>query len=250
MYEVMKMKKLLILIAVSLALVVCMAACTPEADPPAETTQASTEAPTEENTTEEITTEEMTTEEITTEEITTEKVTQAPESIEDIKAAAVAFIDAAAMKEAADNPQQDWSDFGGLTENEDGSVTALFRMGTNAVWDPYCYLIKQPTTVGDIMVIKYRVDYDFRVNLYMGTEGNAATGAGDLVVAEIFATEGDDWGYLIVNLREEAACYDDQAAALGYLRIGLDMAESGDTLTIGYIAFFHSMDQVNELIPY
>ena len=84
----------------------------------------------------------------------------------------------------------------------------------------------------------------------MGTEGNAATGAGDLVVAEIFATEGDDWGYLIVNLREEAACYDDQAAALGYLRIGLDMAESGDTLTIGYIAFFHSMDQVNELIPY
>ena len=244
------MKKSLILIALSLILVICLGACDQKTPPATDQTQATTESGTEEITTVEETTEEITTEEITTEEITTEKVTQAPESIEDIKATAVAFIDAAVMQEAANNPQQDWSDFGGLTENEDGSVTALFRMGTNDVWDPYCYLIKQPTTVGDIMVMKYRVQYDFRVNLYMGTEGNAATGAGDLVVAEIFATEGDEWGYLILNMREEAACYDDAAAALGYLRIGLDMAESGDTLTIGYIAFFNSMDEVNALIPY
>lgn len=244
------MKRSLILIAFSLVLAICLAACDEPANEPVDSTEQSTEASATQQGTEEPTTEEPTTEEITTEEPTTEKQTQAPESIEDIKATAVTFIDAAAMKEAADNPQQDWSDFGGLTENEDGSVTALFRMGTNAVWDPYCYLIKQPTTVGDIMVMKYRVKFDFRVNLYMGTEGNAATGSGDLVVAEIFATEGDEWGYLIINMREEAACYDDDAAALGYLRVGLSMAESGDTLTIGYIAFFNSMDEVNAVIPY
>lgn len=243
------MKKIVVLLALCLVFAVCLVACDSSTSDPADT-QATSEQATEEPTTEPPTTEEPTTEEPTTEEPTTEAQTEMQESLEDIKTTAAAFIDAAAMKQAADNPQQDWSDFGGLTENEDGSVTALFRMGTNDVWDPYCYLIKQPTTVGDIMVIKYQVKYDFRVKLYMGTEGNAATGAGDLVMAEIFATEGDDWGYLIINLRDEAGCYDETAAALGYLRIGLDMAESGDTITIGYIAFFNSMDQVNELIPY
>ena len=244
------MKRSLILISLSLVLAIGLAACDTPANEPIDSTEQSTEASATEQVTEEPTTEQPTTEEITTEEPTTEKQTQAPESLEDIKATAVAFIDAAAMKQAADNPQQDWSDFGGLTENEDGSVTALFRMGTNDVWDPYCYLIKQPTAVGDIMVMKYRVKSDFRVKMYMGTEGDAAIGASDLVMTEIFATEGDEWGYLIMDLREEAAAYDVEQAALGYLRIGLDMAESGDTVTIGYIAFFNSMDEVNAVIPY
>ncbi len=247
------MKKSLILTALSLVLAVCLTACDQNTNDPAQTTDLETvETPTtEEVTTQEPTTEEVTTEEPTTEEITTEEQTMMPEaSIEEIKAAAVAFLDAAAMKEAADNPQQDWSDFGGLTENEDGSVTALFHMGTNDIWDPYCYLLKQDTTVGDIMVIKYQIKYDFRVKLFMGTEGNAATGAGDEVITEFYATEGDEWGYLVMDLREEAMAYDSSAAALGYLRLGLDMAESGDTVTIGYIAFFNTMNEVNELIPY
>ena len=247
------MKKLLVLIAFSLVLTLCFAACDSKTEQPADDTTAQQTEVTTQETTAEQTTEQPTTEELTTEQ--EEPTTQArPEiqhpSAEVVKAAAVTFLDAAAMKAAADNPQQDWSDFGGLTENEDGSVTALFRMGTNDVWDPYCYLLKQDTTVSDIMVIKYRVKYDFRVKLYMGTEGNAATGAGDLVMAEIFATEGDEWSYLIVNLADEAAAYDASAAALGYLRVGLDMAESGDTLTIGYIAFFNTMQEVNDLIPY
>ncbi len=252
------MKRFLLLIALSLALVLCFAAC----DTPAEQTVDTTEElTTEEETTEEITTEELTTEEETTEEITTEEITTEEETteeqtkmpeptVEEIKAAAVTFLDAAAMIEAANNPQQDWSDFGGMTENPDGSITALFRMGTNDVWDPYCYLLKQPTTVGDIMVIKYQTKYDFRVKLYLGTEGDAATGAIDNVMAEIFATEGDEWGYLIINMAEEAFAYDADAAALGYLRFGLDMAESGDTVTFAYVAFFNTMDEVNDLIPY
>lgn len=240
------MKRSFALIALSLVLVLCFAACDTPAEEPIDTTA---EITTEEPTTEQVTTEEITTEEPTTEEVTTEQV-KVGASLDEIKAAAVAFIDAEAMQAAANNPQEDWSDFGGLTVNEDGSVTALFRMGTNDVWDPYCYLIKEPTTVGDYMVIQYKIAYDFRVKLYMGTEGNAATGVGDLVMTEFFATEGDEWGYLVMNLREEAAAYDSAKAALGYLRLGLDMAESGDTVTIGYIAFFHTMDEVNALIPY
>ena len=241
---------LILMLACCMMLSGSLVSCDTPTEEPVETTASATEETTEEITTEEITTEEITTEEITTEAPTTEKETQAPESIEDIKAAAVAFLDAAAMQEAANNPQQDWSDFGGMTENEDGSVTLLFRMGTNDIWDPYCYLLKQPTTVGDIMVMKYKVKYDYRVKLYMGSEGDAATGAADNVMVEIFATEGDEWGYLILNMAEEAFAYDASSAALGYLRFGLDMAESGDTVTIGYIAFFNTMDEVNELIPY
>ena len=253
------MKKSIALIALSMILVLCFVACDKNTvDPSAQTTDAVTTEEVltaEQPTTEEITTEEPTTEEPTTEAVTTtEEVTTAEPwegaPIEDIKFAAVAFLDADDMLAAANNPQQDWSDFGGLTVNEDGSVTALFRMGTNDVWDPYCYLLKQPTTVGDYMVIKYQIKYDFRVRLYMGTEGNAATGAGDCVMTEFFATEGDDWGYLVMDLREEAMAYDTTAASLGYLRLGLDMAESGDTVTIAYIAFFNSMDVINELIPY
>ncbi len=240
------MKKLLALFSLLLVASVLLVACTPEQQP---VDDPSTEETTPEQTTPEETTEQ--TSEDTTPEETTEQQAQMPEpSVEELKLKSVAFIDAAIMKEAADNPQQDWSDFGGLTENEDGSVTALFRMGTNDVWDPYCYLIKQDTTVADIMVIKYQVKYDFRVKLYMGSEGNAATGVGDLVMTEIFATEEGEWKYLILNLAEEAGMYDQEAAALGYLRLGLDMAESGDTITIGYIAFFNTMDEVNELIPY
>lgn len=242
------MKKSLILIALSLALAFCLAACdTPTAEP-ADTTAQETHTLAVE-TTEEPTTEAPTTEEPTTEEITTE-APKAGASLDEIKAAAVAFQDADKMLAAANNEQQDWSDFGGLTVNEDGSVTALFRMGTNDVWDPYCYLLKEPTTVGDYMVIQYKVKYDFRVFLFMGTEGTSATGAGDQVTVEFYATEGDEWGYLIMDMREDAYAYDSAAAALGYIRLGLDMAESGDTVTIGYIAFFNSMDQINELIPY
>ena len=242
------MKKLLVLISLLLVIPLCLVACAMEKGPLPDDT---TEQTTPEITTPEETTPEETTPEETTPEETTEEKVQIPEpSMEELKEKAVAFLDAAAMKEAADNPQQDWSDFGGLSDNPDGSVTALFRMGTNDVWDPYCYLLKQDTTVGDIMVIKYQIKYDFRVKLYMGTEGNAATGAGDLFMTEFFATEGDEWGYLIVNMAEEVPSYDKDAAALGYLRLGLDMAESGDTVTIMYIAFFNTMDEVNELIPY
>lgn len=242
------MKKILVLIAFSLIFTLCLAACDKGAEQPEDTTAVmETEAPT----TEELTTEAPTAEEITTEEETTQaEVAVVHPSVEEVKAAAVAFLDAAAMQEAANNPQQDWSDFGGMTENPDGSVTLLFRMGTNDVWDPYCYLLKQPTTVGDIMVIKYQVKYDFRVRLYLASEGNAATGAGDNVTVEIFATEGDEWNYLVLNMAEEASGYDENAAALGYLRFGLDMAESGDTVTIAYVAFFHNMNEVNDLIPY
>ena len=240
------MKKLLVLIAFSLIFTLCLAACDKGTEQEPDTTAQVTEAPTEEITTEEPTTEEPTTEEPTTEA----KVEIVHPSREAVQAAAVAFLDAAAMQEAANNPQQDWSDFGGMTENPDGSVTLLFRMGTNDVWDPYCYLLKQPTTVGDIMVIKYQVKYDFRVRMYLASEGNAATGAGDNVTVEIFATEGDEWNYLVLNMAEEAGGYDENAAALGYLRFGLDMAESGDTVTIAYVAFFHNMNEVNDLIPY
>lgn len=244
------MKRSLVLIALFLALVLCFAACDISGKEPADTTATPTTQETTQELTQEPTTEAPTTEEPTTEE-TTEAKNEIPEpTADELKAAAVAYIDAEKMLAAANNPQQDWSDFGGLTVNEDGSVTALFRMGTNDVWDPYCYLIKEPTAVGDIMVIQYKIQYDFRVRLFLGTEGDHATGAGDNVTVEFYATEGDEWGYLVMNLREEAAAYDSQEAALGYLRLGLDMAESGDTVTIGYIAFFHTMDEVNALIPY
>ena len=239
------MKKLIALIAFSLILTLCLASCDKTTEQPAETTAQVTEAPTEETTVEETTAEQT-----TAEETTEEKVQVVHPSVEEVKAAAVTFLDAAAMQEAANNPQQDWSDFGGMTENPDGSVTLLFRMGTNDVWDPYCYLLKQPTTVGDVMVIKYQCKYDFRVRMYLATEGNAATGAGDNVTVEIFATEGDEWNYLVLNMAEEAPGYDASAAALGYVRFGLDMAESGDTVTIAYVAFFNNMNEVNDLIPY
>ena len=72
------MKRSLLLIALSLSLVLCFAACDTPTEDPVDTTEEitteeiSTEAPATEQTTEEITTEEPTTEE-TTEEITTEE---------------------------------------------------------------------------------------------------------------------------------------------------------------------------------
>lgn len=251
------MKRVWIIMMVILMLAVVLSAC--DSDPvqsPEVTTEETTEeittdteqSPTEEPTTEEITTEEITTEEITTEEITTEEVTLTPVDRDAVREAAVLYLDAAAMMEAADNEQQDWSDFGGLTENEDGSVTALFRMGSNDIWDPYFYLLKKDSTVGDILVIQYRCTYDFPVKLFMGTEGNFATGSGDEVLADIYGTEGD-WNYLILDMKEDAFAYDADAAALGYLRFGLDMAESGDTVDFGFVAFFNTMAEVEALIP-
>ena len=72
-YEVSEMKRSLLLIALSLVLVLCFAACDTPAEEPIDTTENSTEAPTTEETTEEITTEEVTTEQPTTEEVTTEE---------------------------------------------------------------------------------------------------------------------------------------------------------------------------------
>ena len=286
------MKKWIVVFALTLALLVCFAACDSKGeenqteapnteDPKNEVTteaptteeftteEITTEAPTTEEitteapTTEEPTTEEPTTEEITTEEPTTEAVTTEPETTEeetteeetvahptreDVKAYASVVLEMDDILASANNPQQDWSDFGGLTVHEDGTFTALFRMGTDNVWDPYFYLIKQPTAVDNILVIQYRSELDQTLNMYAGTEGINATGAGDHISGELYAT-GDDWGYLILDLTEVAFAYEPNEAALGYLRFGLSMAESGDTIDFGFVAFFHTMEQVYQALP-
>lgn len=242
------MKRLWILLAMILVCGLCLTGCdnkeTPES--PETTTEQGTLAPV----TDEITTPEQTTVEETTPEETTEKEVVVHPTREQIKQVASVVLEMDDILAAANNEQQDWSDFGGLTVHEDGTFTALFRMGTNDIWDPYFYMIKQDTVVDNILVIQYRSAIDQTLNMYAGTEGYSATGAGDHISDEMFATEGDDWGYLILNLCDVAACYDADASSLGYMRFGLSMAESGDTIQFGFVAFFHSMDEVNEHIPY
>ena len=242
------MKRLWILLAIALLCNLCLVGCdnTETPDPPETTTEQGTLAPV----TDEITTPEQTTVEETTPEETTEKEVVVHPTREQIKEVASVVLEMDDILAAANNEQQDWSDFGGLTVHEDGTFTALFRMGTNDIWDPYFYLIKQDTVVDNILVIQYRSAIDQTLNMYAGTEGYSATGAGDHISDEMFATEGDDWGYLILDLCDVAACYDADASSLGYMRFGLSMAESGDTIQFGFVAFFHSMDEVNEHIPY
>ena len=253
------MKRWTVLVALLLALTLCMMACDHSGTPEQTTEQAPATQETDQVTTPEQTTEQPTTEPETTEPETTEPETTEPEqttekevvvhpTLEQIKASATAVLSVEEIMAAANNPQQDWSDFGGLTQNEDGSLTALFRMGTNDIWDPYFYLIKQDTVVDDILVIQYRSDIDQMLNLYIGTHGNAATGIDDHVGGDIYATDGD-WDYLVLNLREVANAYDPEASYLGYLRFGLTMAESGDTVDFGFVAFFNTMDQVNMILP-
>ncbi len=246
------MKKTIVFIALSLALILCLAACQSSAEKPVDTTELDTEAPTTEYTTEEIT-EEITTEEVTTEEtteeITTEEQLQTPVSIEEVMAAAVTFITPEMIKAYAENPEQDWSDFGGMTVNEDGSVKALYRTGMDDRWDPYCYLVKDYVPAGEIAVIQYRCEYNFGVNLYIGSDGNVATGDYEYVPAEIFATTDGEWNYLVINLAEDAMCYDNESGVLGFLRFGLDGAEAGDTVDFGFVAFFHNMTEASKVLP-
>lgn len=252
------MKRWIIAVLV-LSVLLCMAACdrtpeTPEA--PATTASPVTEAPTEAPATEEATTEAPATEAPATEEATTEEeTTEAEEEIyhptlEEVKQYATTVLETEDILAAADNPERDWSDFGGLTLNEDGSLTALFRYGSDNVWDPYFYLIRTDTPVDSIMVIKYRSAYNQGLNLYMGTEGHAAHGNGDNVDYAISATDGD-WAYVAIDLDELAFRYDSEAGYLGYLRFGLaNTAEEGDTVDFGFVAFFPSMDDVEMIIPY
>ena len=244
------MKRSLILIALSLALVLCFAACdTPTEDPVDTTEEITTEAAATEQTTEEITTEEPTTEEITTEEATTEALLQTPVNIEDVKAAAITFVGPEMIKAYAENPEKDWSDFGGMTVNEDGSVKALYRYGADDHWDPYCYLVKDYVAAGNIAVIQYRSEYNFGVNLYIGSEGNVATGPSEHVQAHIFATKDGEWNYLVVNLKDDAMCYDNDSGVLGFLRFGLDDAEAGDTIDFGFVAFFANITEAANVLP-
>ena len=247
------MKRLWILLAIALLCNLCLVGC----DGNTETPEVTTDNPVtsdEETTPEQTTTPEETTPEQTTPEETTEKEVVVHPTRDQIKVPLTASsfmpLGIPSVLAAANNEQQDWSDFGGLTVNEDGTFTALFRMGTNDIWDPYFYLIKEDTVVDNILVIQYRSEIDQTLNMYAGTEGNAATGAGDHITDEMYATTGDEWGYLILNLAETASCYDASASSLGYMRFGLSMAESGDTIQFGFVAFFNSMDQVNEYIPY
>lgn len=243
------MKRLWILLAIALLCNLCFVSC----DGNTETPEVTTDNPVtsdEETTPEQTTTPEETTPEQTTPEETTEKEVVVHPTRDQIKEVASVVLEMDEILAAANNEQQDWSDFGGLTVNEDGTFTALFRMGTNDIWDPYFYLIKQDTVVDNILVIQYRSAIDQTLNMYAGTEGNAATGAGDHITDEMYATTGDEWGYLILDLSQVASCYDASASSLGYMRFGLSMAESGDTIQFGFVAFFNSMDQVNEYIPY
>lgn len=242
------MKRSMLLIVLSLSLVLCFAACdTPTEDPVDTTEEITTEAPATEQTTAEITTEEPTTEE-TTEEITTEEQPISV-SIEDVKAAAITFVDPEMIKAYAENPDQDWSDFGGMTVNEDGSVKALYRYGADDHWDPYCYLVKDYVAAGNIAVIQYRCEYNFGVNLYIGSEGNVATGPSEHVQAAIFASKDGEWNYLVVNLEEDAMCYDNESGVLGFLRFGLDNAEAGDTVDFGFVAFFANITEAAKVLP-
>ena len=238
------MKRSLLLIALSLSLVLCFAACDTSTEDPVDTTEEiTTEAPATEQTTEEITTEEPTTEEETTEE------QPVSVSIEDVKAAAITFVDPEMIKSYAENPDQDWSDFGGMTVNEDGSVKALYRYGADDHWDPYCYLVKDYVAAGNIAVIQYRSEYNFGVNLYIGSEGNVATGPSEHVQARIFASKDGEWNYLVVNLAEDAWCYDSESGVLGFLRFGLDDAEAGDTIDFGFVAFFANITEAAKVLP-
>ncbi len=242
-----------IIAVLALSILLCMAACTqttetpepPIPEPPAE------EATTEATATEAPVTEAPATEAPATEEETTqEKEEIYHPTLDEVKTYATAVLETEDILAAAHNAEQDWSDFGGLTLNEDGSLTALFRYGSDNVWDPYFYLIRQDTPVDDIMVIKYRSAYDQGLNLYMGTEGNVAHGNGDNVDGAIEATDGE-WAYVAIDLAELALCYDSETGYLGYLRFGLaNTAENGDTVDIGFVAFFSSMDEVDKIIPY
>jgi uncharacterized protein (DUF1330 family) len=241
----------MLLIALSLVPVLCFAACDTPAEEPIDTTaEITTEEPTTEQvTTEEITTEEPTTEEPTTEEITTEAQLQTTVSIEAVKEAALTFVDPEMIKAYAENPDNDWSDFGGMTFNEDGSVKALFTTGKDDKWDPYCYLVKEYYEAGDYAIIQYRSRDTFDVNLYIGSDRNVATGPDEYVHAEIFATPEGEWHYLIVNLADDAMCYDNESGVLGFLRFGLDFAEPGDTVDFGFVAFFYTLEQAAKVLP-
>jgi hypothetical protein len=238
-----------IIAALALSMLLCMAACDQTPETPETSALPVTDAPTEEATTEAPETE-APTEEATTEEETTEEEGIYHPTIDEVRQYATTILDTEDIMAAANNPEQDWSDFGGLTLNEDGSLTALFRYGSDNVWDPYFYLIREDTPVDDILVIKYRSEYAQGLNLYMGTEGNVAHGGGDTVDHSIKATNGD-WAYALIDMSEVAYCYDPSAGYLGYLRFGLaNTAEDGDTVDIGFVAFFPSMDEVDMVIPY
>ena len=234
------MKRILAILLAALLLCCVFVACEEEKEETPNRPSAST--------TEKVTTEEPTTEEPTTEEVT-EAETEFTVSIEDVRQAAITFITPEMIKAAAENPQQDWSDFGGMTVNEDGSVKALFRTGADNRWDPYCYLVKDYVAAGNIAVIQYRCIYNFGVNLYIGSEGNVATGDHEYVPAEIFASKNGEWHYLIVNLADDAMCYNTDDGVLGFLRFGLDMAEPGDTVDFGFVAFFYSVEEAAEVLP-
>ena len=239
------MKTWLILLASMLALIMCLSACTPATGDPVDTTdsdQATTEAPTD------APTEAPTTEEPTTEE-PTEPEPEAVVDLEAVKAAAITFITPAQIKAAAENPENDWSDFGGVTDNADGSVKVLYTTGKDDKWDPYCYLVKDYVMAGNIAVIQYRSEYDFDVNLYIGSEGNVATGPSEYVHAEIYQTEPGKWNYLVINLEEDAMAYDHMEGVLGFLRFGLDFAEPGDTVDFGFVAFFYSVKEAAQVLP-
>ena len=243
------MKRFWILLAIALLCNLCLVGCDGNTESPEVTTDNPVTSD-EETTPEQTTTPEETTPEQTTPEETTENEVVVHPTRDQIKEVASVVLEMDEILAAANNEQQDWSDFGGLTVNEDGTFTALFRMGTNDIWDPYFDLIKHDTVVDNILVIQYRSAIDQTLNMYAGTEGNAATGAGDHITDEMYATTGDEWGYLILDLSQVASCYDANASSLGYMRFGLSMAESGDTIQFGFVAFFNSMDQVNEYIPY
>jgi hypothetical protein len=252
-----------IIAVLALSVLLCMAACNqaPERPENVETTDSSAnEAPTEAPATEEATTETPVTEAPTAEETTAEETTAEetePEkeeiyhpTLDEVKIYATTVLETEDILATAHNEQQDWSDFGGLTLNEDGSLTALFRYGTDDKWDPYFYLIREDTPVDDVLVIKYRSEYDQSLNLYMGTEGNVAHGGGDNVDGSITATDGD-WAYVVIDISERAYCYDADSDYLGYLRFGLaNTADNGDTVDFGFVAFFRSMEQVEMVIPY
>ena len=201
------MKHLWMIMAMILVCSLLLVGCNNTENPetPETTAEQKTEAP--EQTTVEPTTPEQTTAEQTTPEETTEAQAAVHPTREQIKEVASVVLEMEDILAAANNEQQDRSDFAGLTVHEDGTFTALFQMGTNDIWDPYFYLIKQDTVVDNILVIQYRSAIDQTLNMYAGTEGYSATGAGDHVGGELYAT-GDDWGYLVMDLNEVATCYD------------------------------------------
>ena len=127
--------KLLVLLLAVAMLAGCFAACdvqdeTPEVTTDAPETEPVTEAPTD-PVTEAPTTPET---EAPTEEETTEKTEEIYHpTLEEVGQYATTILATEDILKAAHNEQQDWSDFGGLTLNEDGSLTALFRYGSDNV---------------------------------------------------------------------------------------------------------------------